>query len=419
MSNTKLKVAILGFGGRGKMYAQVIKGMPAEYTGVAVIDTNPEKLAVAKDLLDLDDNALFANLDDFLAAPKVADYLFVCTQDKDHILHAIPALKAGYHLLLEKPIACSVQDCLEIEKVAKEYDRKVAVCHVLRYSAYYEKIKELMQSGVIGKIIAIDQVENVGYWHQSHSFVRGDWRRKDESTPMILAKCCHDLDIAVFLADSQCEQVSSVGKNYFFNKDNAPQGATEYCVGGCKAKKDCPYDCEKLYINNIRRLPKRAIRGMWPQSRLMSDGIVTIPKLEQAIRETRYGKCVFLSDNDVVDYEVATMQFANGIASTLTMTAFSNRCYRETRIRGTLGELVCNMDKGLIILSVFGKKDKKVRLLGMDAHGGGDRKLIAALAKGTNRTDITMSIESHLIAFAAEESRLQDGKPIKIDTLRK
>lgn len=413
------KVAILGYGGRGYHYAKLCDSMREGFNVVAVIDNSPDKLGLARKKSRLNDSQLFSTLDSFLESKKVADWLFVCTQDKDHREHAVKAMRKGYNLLLEKPVACSVEDCLEIESVAHEMGVKVAVCHVLRYSMYYQKIKEIMDSGVLGKIIAIDQVENVGYWHQAHSYVRGDWRRKDESTPMILAKCCHDLDIAVFLADSKCERVTSQGALHFFNKENAPEGATEYCLGGCKAKATCPYDCEKLYVDPLRKMTKKAREGMWPQSRLMSDSIVTIPKLYEAMKSTRYGKCVFLSDNDVVDYEVTTMLFENGINSTLTMTAFSSPSYRETRIRGTMGELVCNMGDSKMELYVFGqKKKKKIRLPILDAHGGGDRKLIEALANDTLRTDISLSIESHLIGFAAEQSRLNGSVPVKLSDIR-
>ena len=413
------KIAILGYGGRGYHYAKLCSKMKKHYEVVAVIDNSPDKLRLARDKSGLSENQLFLSLDTFLEKPKMADWLFVCTQDKDHKEHSVKALKNGYNLLLEKPIACSPEDCVEIENAAKKYNKEVAVCHVLRYSLYYEKIKEVIDSGILGKIIAIDQVENVGYWHQAHSFVRGDWRNKKESTPMILAKCCHDLDIAVYLADSKCKQVMSQGQLNFFKKENAPEGATEYCLGGCKAKKDCPYDCEKLYVDPLRHKTKKVIEGAWPQSRLMADSIVTIPKLYEAMKTERYGKCVFLNDNDVVDYQVTTMLFENGINSTLTMTAFSGPSYRETRIRGTLGELICDMSKNELILYMFGKKKKKLRLKNrMDAHGGGDARLIDYLAHDNLKTDISVSIESHLIAFAAEESRLNNGETIKLQEYR-
>lgn len=412
------KIAILGYGGRGYNYAKLCNQMSSDFEITAVIDNSEDKLKLAKNTAHLNDNQLFSSLDDFLTFPKTADWLFVCTQDKDHKEHAVKALKNGYNLLLEKPVACTPEDCIEIERIAKETNRQVAVCHVLRYSLYYEKIKEIIDSGVLGKIIAIDQVENVGYWHQAHSYVRGDWRRADESTPMIISKCCHDLDIAVYLADSKCRQVTSQGQLNFFSKENAPDGATEYCLGGCKAKDNCPYDCEKLYVKPLKYMSKKAREGAWPQSRLMADSIVTIPKLYDAMNTTRYGRCVFLSDNDVVDYQITTMLFENGINSTLTMTAFSGPSYRETRVRGTLGELICNMGENKIILQQFGKRKKRIKLKKrLDAHGGGDKRLMEYLARDHLKTDISLSIESHLIGFAAEESRLNNAIPVQLQDL--
>lgn len=413
------KIAILGFGGRGTGYAYYCKKMKKDFEIVAVIDISQDKLNLARKIFKVDEKGLFTSYEEFLKQPKVADWLFICTQDKYHIQHAIPAMKLGYNLLLEKPVACTVEDCLEVERVAKEYNVKVAVCHVLRYSEYYIKIKEIIDSGVLGRIIAIDQIENVGYWHQAHSFVRGDWRNSQESNPMILAKCCHDLDIAVYLSDSKCKYVSSQGKLNFFNKENAPEGATEYCLGGCKAKAECPYDCEKLYALPLKHKPSFAIKYLWPQARIVKDGVVSVPKVYDAMKNTDFGKCVFMSDNDVVDYQVTTMTFENGITSNLIMTAFSERVYRETRIRGTHGDLKCDMSRGTIELRVFGKGTKIIRLRNRkDPHAGGDNGLITALAKDKLKTDISLSIESHLIGFAAEKSRLNNGIPVNLKEFR-
>lgn len=414
------KIAILGFGGRGTGYAYHCRRMKKDFEIVAVIDTSPDKLKLAKNVFKIKDDSLFLSLEEFLAQPKKADWLFICTQDKYHAEHAIPAMKHGYNLLLEKPVACTVEDCLEIERVAKECNVKVAVCHVLRYSEYYARIKEIIDSGVLGKIIAIDQVENVGYWHQAHSFVRGDWRNSAESNPMILAKCCHDLDIAVYLTGSKCKRVSSQGQLNFFKKENAPEGSTQYCLGGCKAKKDCPYDCEKLYLDPMKGKPNFAVRYLWPQCRLVKDGVASVSKVREALVTTDFGKCVFRSDNDVVDYQVTTMMFENGVNATLTMTAFSERVYRETRVRGTLGDLKCDMSEGTLELRIFGKKAKIIKLRNRkDPHAGGDAGLIRALAKDELKTDISLSIESHLIGFAAEQSRLNDGNPVYLKDIRK
>ncbi len=413
------KVAILGYGARGAIYANLCNSMKNDFEIVAVIDNSRERLETAKDTFNLSENQLFNKFDEFLSTPKKADWVFICTREKDHKEQSVKALRKGYNLLLEKPVACSIEDCIEIEKTAKEMNLEVAVCHVLRYSPYYDKIKEIIDSGVLGKIIAIDQVENVAYWHQAHSFVRGDSRKKENGTPMIISKCCHDLDIAVYLANSKCKQVTSQGQLNFFKKEYAPEGATEYCLGGCKAKDNCPYDCEKIYIDPLKNLPESEIKNVWPQTRLMADGIVTIPKLYDTLKTSDFGKCVFLLDNDVVDHQVTTMLFENGIYSTLTMSAFSGPCYRETRVRGTLAELVCNMGESKIVLYPYGKEKKDIELdTKLDAHGGGDKLLIESLAHDELRTDISQSVEGHIIGFAAEESRLNNGAPVFLSEIR-
>ena len=407
------KIAVLGYGGRGFIYTFLCKRLKKDFEIVAVIDSNPEKLRAAAKFTGLGSDRLYSDFDRFLADPKVADWLFVCTQDKDHKNHSIKAMEKGYHLLLEKPVATTPEDCIAIAESARANGVTVAVCHVLRYSVYYQTIKKIMDSGVLGKIISIEQIENVGYWHQAHSFVRGDWRDASTSTPMILAKCCHDLDIAVYLADSPCRVVSSQGALHYFRPENAPEGSTARCLDGCKAKANCPYDCEKIYIDPIRNKPGFLYRRQWPQTRLASDGVATLAKVREALQTSTFGRCVFRMDNNVVDYQATTMEFENGIRSTLIMTAFSDEIYRETRIRGTDAELVCDMRKPFLELRRFGKKTKKIRLPRLDAHGGGDPAMIRSLADDSIRTDIFRSIESHLIAFAAEASRLKDGAPVE------
>lgn len=230
------------------------------------------------------------------------------------------------------------------------------------------------------------------------------------------------MDIAVFLANSKCKSVSSIGKLQHFKKENAPEGATEYCLNGCKAKDKCPYDCEKLYIDTLKGKTPAAYKYLWPQSRLMSDSTVTKAKLYEAMKTTDFGKCVFLSDNNVVDYQTVNMVFENGIISTLTMTAFSGPCFRETRVRGTLGELQCNTESNKITLTIFGKKPKIIKrskASGLGSHAGGDEKMIASLAVNPGKTSIRMSIESHMIGFLAEQSRLKNGEPMILDDYRK
>lgn len=243
--------------------------MKKDYVIVAVIEKNPEILSIAKAELKLKDSQMFSDYNEFLKQDKEADLLMICTQDKQHFEHTMKALDKGYDILLEKPIAVTKEECVKIEKRAKELGRKVDVCHVLRYTSFFSKLKELTDSGVIGKIISIEHTENVCYWHQAHSFVRGDWRNSDASIPMILAKCCHDLDLIRWIANSPCAEVSSIGKLHFFKKENAPEGAAERCTDGCGVKNECPYDAEKLYIDTYKKMPYpyKNICGLIPACR--------------------------------------------------------------------------------------------------------------------------------------------------------
>lgn len=414
-----LKIAILGYGGRGKNYSNIIRHSLSNKAKVEyVIDSNEDKLNVAKKLEKLDDNNVYSDYDKFLSDKVEIDWLFICTQDKDHFVHTIKGIEQGYNILLEKPISGDIKECLELARFAKEKNVKVAVCHVLRYTYFYGKVKEIIDSGVLGRIVSIEMQENVGYWHQAHSYVRGDWRRSESSTPMIFSKCCHDLDIAVFLANSMCKQVSSVGKLNHFRPDDAPEITADKCVN-CK-NNDCPYDARKLYIDKFKKLPKIAQKNAWPMSRLVSDACPTLDKLQTAIRNGQFGNCVYRNDNNVVDYQVSQILFDNEINCTLTMTAFSYDPYRTIMVRGTRGQLEGKFEDRKLIVHIFGKGKKviKTRLI-IGGHGGGDLGLISSIINGDYKTDIDKSIESHVMAYAIEESRLQNGKMINIAEYKK
>lgn len=415
-----VKIAVLGYGGRGKIYAFLSRNLPqvkGKVKVVAVIDNNPEKLAQAKKVNKLDDDQVFLDYDEFLKSERKADVLFICTQDKQHYEHTMKALDAGYDIVLEKPVSPDIGECLAIEKKALELGRKIDVCHVLRYTNFYNKTKEVIDSGVLGDIIAIEMIENVGYWHYAHSYIRGDWRNTAESSPMILAKCCHDMDIATYLADSDCEYVASFGELKHFKKENAPEGAADRCLNGCKAKADCPYDVDKIYTKWFNRIPQPIRSTLWPYNRLVTDGKINKASLRKALEEGQFGRCVYHSDNDVVDSQYTQMRFENGINCHLIMTAYSNRIYRQIRVRGTKGELIGDMSENKLYYKLFGKKKVNIRLPFLhkfSGHGGGDEGMMRRFAKGALQTDISKSIESHLMSMAAEESRINDNKKVYI-----
>lgn len=244
-----LTVAIAGLGSRGKdVYAQAQKKFPGKMKIVAVADIDPEKVEIAAKEFDVPKEGCFKSAEEMLEQDKLADVMFIATQDRQHVGHAIPALRKGYHLLLEKPISPLLAECRELVKVAKECDRRVVVCHVLRYTPIYQKVKELLDAGEIGAIVSIMASENVGWWHMAHSFVRGNWCNSNETSPMILQKCCHDMDLYLWLAGKTCDSISSYGDTYLFKEEKAPEGCAMRCLD-CKIK-GCPFNAEDIYLNS-------------------------------------------------------------------------------------------------------------------------------------------------------------------------
>lgn len=425
----KIKVALAGLGSRGKdAYAPTAKKFADKMEIVAIADIDPAKVeAVAKEY-NIPEEMCFASAEEMIEQDKLADVMFITTQDKQHVPQAVPALRKGYHLLLEKPISPDVDECREIVKVAKECDRKVIVCHVLRYTPFYSKLKDLIDSGVIGDIVNVMAIENVGYWHQAHSFVRGNWRDSNTTSPMILAKCCHDMDILLWLTGKTCESVSSFGNTYLFREDKAPEGAALRCMDGCKAKENCPYDAEKIYITNKATGIAHG-RKHWP-----NDVLALYPDMEnitEAVKTGPYGRCVYHCDNNVVDHQVVNLNMTDGSCISFTMSAFSKDIDRYAKFMGTKGQIVADMEENWIEVTPFGGETERidVRKLATDfsGHGGGDNRMIEEfmdmLLNGTgptkSTTSVEQSVESHYCALAAEESRLKGGAVISLDTYRK
>lgn len=241
-----ITIAVAGYGLRGQCYSQYTLEHPDTMKVVAVADIVREKVDAAKQLFNLPEQMCFDSAEQMLEQPKLADLMFICTQDRQHVPMALAALEKGYHVLLEKPISPELSECIELQKKAHEKNRVVTVCHVLRYSPFYQTVKQIMDSGKLGEIRNISAHEDVGYFHQAHSFVRGNWRNSEETSPMILAKSCHDMDLLQWLMGQRCEYISSYGSLSHFRADKAPEGATEYCLGGCKCKDECPYDASTL-----------------------------------------------------------------------------------------------------------------------------------------------------------------------------
>lgn len=427
MSGKIVRIAIAGVGSRGKnAYGLELLNMKDRAKVVAVADIDPERLALAGDAHGVPDEMRFPSAEAMLAMPKLADAMLVCTQDRQHVPHAVAALKKGYDVMMEKPISPKLEDLQEITKVARENGRRVVVCHVLRYTPFFQTIKKTIDSGVLGEVVSIQALENVRYWHQAHSFVRGNWRREEDTSPMILAKCCHDLDYLVWLCGKKCERISSYGSLMYFKKSNAPEGAALRCTQGCKAKESCPYDAEKIYLTN-KDTGILCGNVEWPIDVLAENP--TEEKIRHAIETGPYGRCVFHCDNDVVDHQIVNMQMEGGASLSLTMSAFTSIGGRTIKVMGTLGDLWGDMHENRIRIGIFGKEPQIIDLgreeKDFAGHGGGDRLLMEQfvdLLQGKEPdgtvTTLETSVESHLVALAAEKSRLENGESIEIAPMR-
>ena len=408
-----VKLILIGAGDRGTTYANLGAASCPEMEIVAVADPDPVRRNYIRDKFNLPQEACFEYGEDLLKLPKMADAAIIATQDQMHYHLAMQAIEQGYHLLLEKPAAPTPKQCLDIAEAAERQNVKVVVCHVLRYTPFFRLLKQIIDEGRLGRVINLVHVECVGNVHQSHSYVRGNWRRAEDSTPMILAKCCHDLDIIQWLLDEDCTRLHSFGSLSYFRRENMPEGAPEFCYQGCPAEAECPYSALKIYRQ--RKFPPfvgTATRKHNP----------TDEDIEKAITETNYGRCVFQCDNDVVDHQVVNLEYASGATVSFTMSAFT-KGGRKVRIMGTKGELYAEMSWDHVNVFDFAtRKMEEIKIADAirdeeisGGHGGGDRGIIRSFCRmltgtyeGNSISDISISIKNHLTAFAAEASRVEN-----------
>ena len=401
----KLTAIVLGAGSRGCAYADYSLNCPEELSVIGVAEPREDRRKLFAKTYHVPEENCFSDWKEILERPKMADAVFVCTMDEMHAQPAIMALKKGYDVLLEKPMSNTKEECIEIERAARESGRVLTVCHVLRYTSFYQTIKKLIDEGAIGEVVTLDQIENVGYWHQAHSFVRGNWRNSDQTSPMILQKSCHDLDIISWLIGKPCNFVSSFGSLKHFHEKNRPEGAPDNCMKGCPAAKECPYYAPKIYLTG---------KTGWPVDVVTTD--LTPEGISKALTEGPYGRCVYSCDNNVVDHQVVIMEYEGGATASFTMAAFNTNSSRWLKIMGTNGQINADMTTKEIWLNRFGEDAVCVPIqtgvADQFGHGGGDYGIVNSFVRlvngeGDNLTSAQVSLQSHLMCFAAEQSRLE------------
>ena len=418
-----LKLACIGCGARAQTYTQLAARRPERFQIVAGADPVPERVEKIRRISGNPDFRGFPGAEAVLSAGKLADVMIVATQDNFHFDNCRGALKLGYDVLLEKPISTRLEQVLEIERLARQAGRRVMVCFVLRFAAFYRKVKEIIDSGALGDLVSIQANEGVNPWHQAHSFVRGHWSVVGKSSPMILSKCCHDTDIIHWLVGRNCTRVASFGSLEFFHPGRAPAGVPARCTDGCPVGDTCPYNALR-YAGDMR-LPWLTM--VYDRAQDASPEEITA-----WLRTSPWGRCVYRCDNDAVDRQVLAMEFEGGINGTFTMTAFATG--RHLEICGTKAVLKGgesyrqHFGAHLILLPHEGEPVRytvQAEDGGYELHGGGDAGLVNALydemtkPKGAPlEAGIESTVHSHLIAFAAEEARLT-GQVVDLASWRK
>lgn len=421
---SKKKVIVIGCGLRGKSYSDIMHDSFGEHFEiVAVAEPVDSRRNYMKEKHNLEENMCFSTWEPILAMPKFADIVIIATMDRDHFDPAMAAIEKGYDLLLEKPVAPTPEECRKIQYAAEEKGVFVLVCHVLRFTKFFIALKNIIDSGEIGKVMNIQHIEGVGDVHQSHSFVRGNWGNSDQSSPMILQKTCHDMDILAWLIGKQCTAVQSFGSLSYFTRENAPEGAPERCIEGCPHGDECPYNAVKLYLESDSE---------WFRCASTKKINPTDDDVRDAMWNTQYGKCVYKCNNNVVDHQTVNLKFGDDVFVDFAMSAFT-RGGRVLRIMGTKGEITATMSGDKIdVYSFITKKtrhhdcnsDSAVESI-VGGHGGGDVGIIDALKNLVNGKtsksicSIAESCDNHMISFAAEESRINGGKVIELSDFEK
>lgn len=465
-----IRAILIGAGDRGRFaYGRYALAHPQELQIVAVAEPQPERRVALAREHGLPPEACFTTWEEILGEGRQrtvsADTALICTQDQLHTAPALAALADGYHVLLEKPMAVTLADCRALVAAAAQARRHLQICHVLRYTPFFQAVQAVLRDGRLGDLISLSQRENVSYWHMAHSYVRGNWRNVAAGSPMLLAKCCHDLDTLYWFAGARARRVASFGSLRHFRPENAPPGAPLRCADGCPVEARCIYSALDIYGRLTPLLQQaqmgrqgwlRALARLMERRPALVEGLArVIPSLRQftayagwpvhivtddyspagrrrALRDPAnpYGRCVYHCDNDVVDHQHVNIEFENGVTATLIMQGHSYADGRSLRLDGVAATLVGHMYRHEQRLELFDKRSGRRELLysgGLnlsDQHGGGDTGLLRAyvrLLRGEVQPDSSTSaqgaLESHVMAFAAEEARLS-GQVIDLEAWR-
>lgn len=407
----------LGAGNRGTVYGNFAAKFPDQLKIVGVAEPIPFRNERYAKKHNVAESARFTTWEHVFQKPKFADAIIITTPDALHYGPCMKALQMGYDILLEKPIAPTEKECRDILSLAQKTGRIVAVCHVLRYAPYFVQMKKLLADGAIGEIISVQHFEPIEHTHMAHSYVRGNWHNSKETTPIILAKSCHDLDIIKWVIDKPCRQIVAMGDLKWFRRENAPKGSTDRCTDGCAVERSCPYSAIREYHDKRSRT---AVLDL-PEDKTKHAEVIM-----ERLRTTNYGRCVYRMNNDQPDHYITSIRFADNVTANFSMEAFTSYHGRRTRLMGSMGDMVGDMNE--LVVTDF-RTGKAVKLVPQyedveeyknSGHGGGDWFLVKDFVQAVAQQNpalltstIEASIESHIMGFKAEESR-KSGKVMEV-----
>ena len=405
MKQGRVTFSVVGLGGRASAYLSALQELyPNEHQVVAVADPDPVKQARARNDYGLQDNQIFDTDLDLMEQPRLSDVAIVATQDKLHLRDIRGLLAKGYDLILEKPVATTLEELQEIAAVSKSFpDQMVAVCHVLRHTVFFGEIRRILESGRFGPVVSIQHNENIGYYHFAHSYVRGPWNNSETSGPLTLTKSCHDMDILLYLlGNTHCQQISSYGALSIFNRDHYdPATMAPMCVD-CPQNESCAFSAPKLYSSG--------------KIKSVVFDLSSVDKVRENLGTSPYGRCVYHCDNNVVDHQSTAIKFDNGVTATFNLSAFSAKVNRSLKIMCQFGEIRAIEKPYLIETTDFRTDETTVTELDIRdrGHGGGDKAFVKDFMESylhgvPFNSTLEHAIESHAMALLAEESRKDNG----------
>ena len=402
MNNKQVSIVAIGAGNRTNKYLEYVKQHPDKAKLAGVVELNEIRRNKIAEKFNIEPSACFTDYHDFFRSSLKVDAVMICTPENMHYEPCMMAIEAGYHVLLEKPIAQTPEECIAIGEAARRKNVIVTVCHVLRYHPYFIKLKELACSGELGNIISINHRTAVGVDRAAHSFVRGPWRKESETNPMLISKCCHDIDFLLWLTKTRCRKLTSFGSLRWFKSTNAPEGSAHRCID-CQVESQCPFSAVDLY----------RIRRDWIANFDVPQGKNIDEVIEEELEQGLYGRCIYHCDNDVVDHQIVSMEMESEVTINFSMDIFTLEDHRATQICLTEGEI--EGDETQIKVRRFRGGEETIYnfsdIKHKPFHAGADLDLMADFIEAIQtegkylRTSIDLSVESHRICFEAERSR--------------